>query len=205
MLSLRYPKEQRGPTFSEKTDTQLAHSGYFIQLQGWLGQGKVPIIKVILPCCPWEQTTHISVHFDYGLRTPGQPGLSLVQGWCRCEHSHTTESRLSRETTLQGLHSLKTMSQPLLINPNIATALLKHFSQSRTQGFPSLSLQRCGVLLDFVVWWETGVGNSHSDEQSVVSQVPLIFVSWLSDHFLNLFNSSDCWLHLKFLLAEERK
>lgn len=34
MLSLHYPKEQRGLTLSERTDAQLARSGYFIQLQG---------------------------------------------------------------------------------------------------------------------------------------------------------------------------
>lgn len=44
--------------------------------------------------------------------------------------------RLSRETVPQGLNSLRTISRPLLINPNIARALLQHFSQSQTQGLP---------------------------------------------------------------------
>lgn len=51
---------------------------------------------------------------------------------------HTHQVRLSRETVPQRLNSLRTISQPLLINPNIARALLQHFSQSQTQGLPYL-------------------------------------------------------------------
>lgn len=60
--------------------------------------------------------------------------MSQDQDQCSCKFSHSTKCRLSRETTfLQGSNSLKTISQPPLINPNIAKALLKHFSQSQTQ------------------------------------------------------------------------
>lgn len=37
------------------------------------------------------------------------------------------------QTFLQGLNGLQTIAQPLLINPSVARALLKHFSPSWTQ------------------------------------------------------------------------
>lgn len=48
--------------------------------------------------------------------------------------SHSIKCSCSGETTfLQGSSSLKTVYQPLVIDPNIAEALLKHFIQSQTQ------------------------------------------------------------------------
>lgn len=48
--------------------------------------------------------------------------------------SRSTKCRFSREKTfLQGSNSLKTILQTPLIYPNMAKALLKHFTQSQTQ------------------------------------------------------------------------
>lgn len=47
----------------------------------------------------------------------------------------STDSPEGGKTFSQGLNSLKTTFQPLLINPSIAKALLKRFPRARHKGF----------------------------------------------------------------------
>jgi hypothetical protein len=54
-----FPKEQRSSAFLGKTDTQVAHSGYFIQTLykvNW-GWERFQLPKLSCPCFQCEQTT----------------------------------------------------------------------------------------------------------------------------------------------------
>jgi hypothetical protein len=54
MLSLHFSKEQRVSAFLEKTDSQVAHSSYFIQTSykvNW-GWERFQIPRLSCPCCP---------------------------------------------------------------------------------------------------------------------------------------------------------
>jgi hypothetical protein len=55
-------------------------------------------------------------------------------------------SRLTSETFLPGFSRLKTVSQPLLIDQNMAEALLKRFTLSQTQGLYCAYLYRASSL-----------------------------------------------------------
>ena len=56
----------------------------------------------------------------------------MYQGQYSCMFSHSSKGRFSRKTALlQGSNSLKATSQPLLIDPNIAKALLKESQTER--------------------------------------------------------------------------
>lgn len=65
----KLPKEQRGSAFLEKTDTQLAHSSYFIKKHtSLIGAGKGSNYQSHLALAKREsrQPTQISLPFDYG-------------------------------------------------------------------------------------------------------------------------------------------
>lgn len=134
MLSLHFPKEQWGSAFLEKTDTQLAHSSY----TRLIGAG---LTKSSCPCCPWEQTapTNISPFCLRGaiIKSKNFRSVRSVLGPrpVQLQPLTYTKCRFSPDAAvLQGLNSSKTISHSLLINPNIAEALMKHLSQSQTQG-----------------------------------------------------------------------
>ena len=68
MLSLHFPKEQRGLGFLEKTNTQLLYSSYFIQICVRLigaGKGSNHRSHLVLAAHESRQPTEISVCFDY--------------------------------------------------------------------------------------------------------------------------------------------
>lgn len=135
-LSLHCPKDQRGTAFLEKTDTWLAHASYFMQTTTRLigvGKGSSYQSNLVLAVHESQNPTQISVPSHFGkpeskVRGLALPGVSWDQGRCSCKLSGSTKCRLSRETILQGLNSLKTISQSLLINPNIAMTFLKCLS-----------------------------------------------------------------------------
>lgn len=67
--SLHFPKEQKGSTFLEKTDTQLSHSSSFIKIfTRIIGSEKGPNYQSHLALATHEsgQPTQVSVSFDYG-------------------------------------------------------------------------------------------------------------------------------------------
>lgn len=69
MLRLHFPKEHRGSSFLEKTDTQLSHSSSFIKtFTRIIGAGKGPNYQSHLALVTHEsrQPTQVSVSFDYG-------------------------------------------------------------------------------------------------------------------------------------------
>lgn len=100
MLSLHFPKEHRGSSFLEKTDTQLSHSSSFIKTFTRIIGEKAQLPKPSCSCYPWEQTTHTSLSVFWlwlvliTIRTPGFPGVSYVQGKCSCKFSCSTKCRI---------------------------------------------------------------------------------------------------------------
>ena len=110
MLNLHFPKEHRVSAFSEKTDTQLALSGYFIQIYtSLIGVGKSSTYQshLGLASCKSRQLTQISVPFDYG---NSRFAWSVLGPRSVAASSLTHRVRLSRETVPQGLNSLRTIS-----------------------------------------------------------------------------------------------
>lgn len=114
MLNLHFPFVT---AFLEKTDTQLAHSGYFIQtITRLIGKGPNYQSHLALAAHVSRQPTQISVPFDCAIiKRKNSRSARSVLGLrsAQLQALMYTKGRLSRETTLQGLNRLKTISQPL--------------------------------------------------------------------------------------------
>lgn len=118
---------------------QLAHTSHFIQTPYKVYQCGEEFQLPTLPCpCPSrQQTTHTNRRLwpwpaTVTSKNPRFAGVFRPRS-VPLQALTYTNCRFSRETTfLQGSNS-QTISQPLLTDPSIAKALLKHFTQSQTQ------------------------------------------------------------------------
>lgn len=142
MLSLPFPEGTEGfsSAFLEETVTdQLTPVTLFRCYTGLIGAEKGFTYQSYFALAAREnrhksQSLLTMASHIQKLRTPGLPGVAQDQGWCSTEHQ---VQDFQRGNISSRFKQLKTISQPLLIDPNIAKALLRHSTQShyRHKGF----------------------------------------------------------------------